>query len=273
MNETQRILETLKRCLRARGMTYRRLGQSLGLSESSVKRLFSDESFTLSRLERVCSALDMSVADLARMTSGTAAGRSTQSQPYSLSLEQERTLASNASLLACFYLLLNGHSVDVTERRLGLSARAMRTFLSRLASARLLDIDAKRNVRLHARLPIAWRVDGPVRKLYERQVRAEFLQSAFSAANEALSFHSAELSPASVRILLRKIEKLGTDFADLAALDVHAPAREKTSVALLLACRPWVFSMFSAYSAGSASREHRPVKADTAVPVAKQNRS
>lgn len=249
MNETKRMLETLKRCLRARGMTYRRLGQALGLSESSVKRLFCDESFTLTRLERVCSALDMSVADLARMTAGATAGRSVQAQPYGLTLEQERTLASNASLLACFYLLLNGHSVDVTERRLGLSQRAMRTFLGKLAAARLLDVDAKRSVRLHARLPIAWRPDGPVRKLYERQVRAEFLQGAFGAANEALTFHSAELSPASVRILLRKLEKLGADFADLAALDIQVPSRDKTSVALLLACRPWVFSMFSAYRA------------------------
>jgi hypothetical protein len=98
-------------------------------------------------------------------------------------------------------------------------------------------------------LPIAWRPDGPVRKLYERQVRAEFLQGPFTGSNEALSFHSAELSPASVRILLKKIDKLAADFADLAALDVQLPARDKTSVALLLACRPWVFSMFSAYRA------------------------
>ncbi|HEY6642365.1 helix-turn-helix transcriptional regulator [Povalibacter sp.] len=247
MNETKRMLETLKRCLRARGVTYGRLGKTLGLSESSVKRLFADESFTLSRLERVCSALDMSVADLARMTTGAASQRDVQEQPYSLTLEQERTLASNASLLACFYLLLNGRSVTDTGERLGLSQRAMRTFLNRLSAARLIDTDAGYNVRLHARLPIAWRPEGPVRKLYERQVRAEFLQGAFAASNEALSFHSAELSPASVRILLRKIEKLAADFADLAALDNQVPSRDKTSIALLLACRPWVFSMFSAY--------------------------
>jgi len=244
MNETDRMLEMLKRCLRARGMTYRGLGQALNLSESSVKRLFADGSFTLSRLERVCAALDMSVADLARMTGGTR-----DAQAATLTLEQERTLASDATLLACFYLLLNGRSVDATERRLGLTARAMRALIGRLSSARLLNVDAKRNVHLHAKLPIAWRPDGPVRRLYERQVRAEFLQGAFSGNDEALTFHSAELSPASVRILLRKIERLAMDFADLAALDVHVPQRDKTSIALLLACRPWVFSMFSAYRA------------------------
>lgn len=248
MNETKTLLETLKRCLRARGVTYHKLGRALGLSESSVKRLFADESFTLARLERVCGALDMSVADLVRMAAGTR-----DAQTFSLTLEQERILASDASLLALFYLLLNGRSLEATERRLGLNARSMRLLLARLAEAQLVDVDAKRKVHLHARLPIAWRPDGPVRKLYERQVRAEFLQGAFAGHNEALTFHSAELSPASVRILLRKIDKLAADFADLAALDVHVPARDKTSIALLLACRPWVFSMFSAYRSKAAA--------------------
>jgi DNA-binding Xre family transcriptional regulator len=249
VNETKNLLETLKRCLRARGVTYHKLGRSLGLSESSVKRLFSDESFTLVRLERVCAALDMSVADLVRMAAGTREA----TQTFSLSLEQERILASDASLLALFYLLLNGRSVEAAERRLDLNPRVLRALLARLVEAQLIDIDAKRRVHLHARLPIAWRPDGPVRKLYERQVRAEFLQGQFSGASEALSFHSAELSPASVRILLKKIDKLAADFADLAALDVQLPARDKTSVALLLACRPWVFSMFSAYRAKAAA--------------------
>lgn len=244
MNETKNLLETLKRCLRARGVTYHKLGRALGLSESSVKRLFADESFTLARLEKVCGALDMSVADLVRMAAGARVA-----QTFSLTLEQERTLASDASLLALFYLLLNGRSAEAAERRLGLNARTMRALLGRLMEARLIEVDAKGKVRLHASLPIAWRPDGPVRKLYERQVRAEFLQGSFGAHNEALTFHSAELSPASVRILLRKIDKLAADFADLAALDVQLPARDKTSIALLLACRPWVFSMFSAYRA------------------------
>ena len=244
MNETRRILDTLKRCLRARGMTYRSLGKALSLSESSVKRLFADESFTLSRLERVCGAIDMSVADLSRMAGGTPVARS---QSDTLSLEQERTLARNPSLLACFYLLLNGHSIDDTRERLNLSARAMRGLLTELSSAQLADVDGKRNLRFHVRLPIAWRQDGPVRRLYERQVRAEFLQGPFTGPNEQLMFHSAELSSASVRILQRKIERLALDFADLAALDVHVKARDKSSIALLLACRPWVFSMFSAF--------------------------
>ncbi len=246
MNETRQLIVTLKRCLRARGITYRQLARAVNLSESSVKRVFAEESFTLSRLERVCVVLGMSVGELVRLAAASR-GTTDDAQSHSLTLEQEKTLASDASLLACFYLLLNGRTVEQAERRLGMTPKAMRAVLRRLAAARLLDVAGRNTVNLHATLPIAWRPHGPVRRLYEHQVRAEFMQSAFSDPNEAMSFHSAELSPASIRVLLRKTERLAADFADLAALDMHVPVREKTSIALLLACRPWVFSMFGAY--------------------------
>jgi hypothetical protein len=37
---------------------------------------------------------------------------------------------------------------------------------------------------------------------------------------------------------------LARDFAELATLDAGLPDKEKRSVGLLLALRPWVFSMF-----------------------------
>lgn len=246
MNETELLLDTLKRCLRSKGVTYSGLARMLNLSESSVKRLFAQGSFSMERLERVCRAIDMSIADLVRLAAGQSTAPVTE-KDFTLTLEQERTLAGNSSLLAFFYLLLNGHQPDVIAARLALSKRAVANFLSRLVACGLIEASKGKQIHLNARLPIAWRPDGPVRKLYERQVRSEFLQSEFSAKNETLSFHSAELSPASIRILMRKLERLSADFADLAVLDVGLPSREKMSVAMLLAARPWVFSMFSAY--------------------------
>jgi hypothetical protein len=80
--------------------------------------------------------------------------------------------------------------------------------------------------------------------VYERQVKAEFLQAEFQGSDHVLHFRSAELSEASTRVLVRKIEQLARDFAELATLDVGLPAAEKKNVALLAAFRPWVSSMF-----------------------------
>ncbi|MGE0115568.1 MAG: hypothetical protein AB7T07_11900 [Steroidobacteraceae bacterium] len=49
---------------------------------------------------------------------------------------------------------------------------------------------------------------------------------------------------ATAALLSRKLEQLGHEFADFAKLDRDLPVRKKRSVALLLAFRPWVFSVF-----------------------------
>ncbi len=61
MDEIARLLETLKRSLRARGLTYRDVARELDLSESSVKRLFSTGSLSLTRVTRICRMLELSV--------------------------------------------------------------------------------------------------------------------------------------------------------------------------------------------------------------------
>jgi len=48
------LVDTLKRILKGRGITYATVAAGLGLSEASVKRMFSRRDLTLQRLEDVC---------------------------------------------------------------------------------------------------------------------------------------------------------------------------------------------------------------------------
>lgn len=239
MSETAQIIDVLKRNLKVRGLTYRDLAKKVNLSEASIKRVFAAETFTLQRLETVCTAIGMTLNELLKISATDAAARSKY-----LSIDQERQLAGNSQLLACFYLLLNGHSAKEIMARMDLSERELRALLVKLDDLQLVELLPKIKVRLRVGPVVAWRSDGPVYQLYERQVKAEFLQSNFQGACDALHFRSAELSEASVQILLRKLDNLAQEFADYAALDVSLPASEKRSVALLQAFRPWVFSIF-----------------------------
>src|SRR3989442_4847708 len=69
-----RFVEALKKCLRARGITYAALARELRISEASVKRMFSRSSFTLSRIEEIPAALDLDLHEAARMSLASAAG-------------------------------------------------------------------------------------------------------------------------------------------------------------------------------------------------------
>jgi DNA-binding Xre family transcriptional regulator len=239
VSESAAIIEVLKRSLKTRGLTYRDLARQVGLSEASIKRVFSAETFTLQRLEAICTAIGVSMSELVRI-----AADSRESRAQYLSLEQEQLLASDSRLLACFYLLLNGRSSAEIMARMDLPERELRAFYVKLDAQKLIELQPRMKARLRAGPVINWRTDGPVYRIYERQVKAEFLQSEFQGSQDALHFRSAELSDASAKILARKLERLVRDFAELATLDVGLPMREKQSVALLMAFRPWVFSMF-----------------------------
>ena len=105
MNQTMEMLEALKKYLKAKGMTYRQLADEMKLSETSVKRMFSQQTLSLKRLEEVCRILDLELYDLALM-----ARQQSRNAANVLSLDQEKALAEDSKLMAVFYFLINGWS-------------------------------------------------------------------------------------------------------------------------------------------------------------------
>src|SRR2546423_12274463 len=87
MRLRSRIVEAVKATLRARGVTYATLARQLGVSEATVKRMFSHGSFTLARTEEILALLDIDLQELARLAREGAAA------PAELSHEQELALA------------------------------------------------------------------------------------------------------------------------------------------------------------------------------------
>lgn len=236
MTQTRDLLSALKKCLRAQGRTYRDVAKALDISEASVKRIFSEQSFSLRRLEDVCRYLDINFYDLARM-----ARLGTEDDVTQLSLQQERSLAKDPLVLTYFYLLLTGRTPAKIASEFGLDDLQQTTMLVRLSKLQLVELLPNNNGRLRVGRRIDWRHDGPIRKLYQQQVQAAFMASEFRADDEMFRFDTGELSRASVSMLLRKFEKLSQDFDELAELDTAAPAGKKKAYGLMLGFRPWTF--------------------------------
>jgi DNA-binding Xre family transcriptional regulator len=249
-SETARIVAGLKRIMKSRAVTYAQLARDIRLSEASVKRILSRATMSLQRLEQICRALDVSIAEVTRL----AAEQSADAAEL-LTLEQETALAGDPNLLACFYLLANGRTGREICTEMRVDEKQVRRWFVRLHALRLVDLRSGLRVRARTTTAIAWRREGPVRRLYEKQ----FLHSSFSGSGEAQHYRSAELSDASFRVFLRKLERLAAEFRDLAELDRSLPSRDKRSVAVLLAARPWVFSMFE--SLRQPGGPPRPAKA------------
>lgn len=236
MSQTSQLLDALKKCLRAKGLTYQDVAEALGISEASVKRVFSQKTFTLSRLEDVCRFLDMSIYDLARMTKMYGEEESTV-----LTVTQEEALAADSSLLTYFYLLLLGRKPEGIAREYGLHKLTETRILTRLDRLKLIDLFPNNRARLLVSRRIVWRPDGPIRRQYERQVKAQFLDYPFKDRDEWLSLETTELSDASVKVLTRQLDRLAHEFDELAELDMNLPRKQKRSFGLMLALRPWTY--------------------------------
>jgi len=236
MSQTKQWIDTLKRCLKARGMTYRDVAIALELSEPSIKRLFSERSFSLQRLEQICRMLDMSFSDLARLND-----LKYQERQTALSPEQEVALADDAILLSYFYLLLNGWKTKRIASRFALSEPRQIRLLAKLDKLGLIELQPGNRVRLLTARRIQWRRDGPVRRLYEREVKQAFLKDSFAQGVAHFGFESAELAPESARLIQRRLARLTREFDEVAELDVNLEPVEKRGYGLMVALRPWAY--------------------------------
>ena len=142
-----RIINSLKRVMKSRQVTYRELARRIHLSEASVKRIFSRATLTLARLDDICQALDIGLGELVRISS-----EQSTDAPETLTLDQEKALAADRNLLsACFYLLANGRSGRDVSVELGVDERAVRRWMVRLDALRLIEMRSK--LRAPARPP------------------------------------------------------------------------------------------------------------------------
>lgn len=241
------IIDALKRCLKSRGITYRKLASPLGLSEASVKRLFSAGGFTLERVEQICRLLDMDMFELARLAHNEA------STIAELSSAQEQALADNPRLLLVFHLLLSGWGVPEIVSEYDVSRAQCIKLMAELDRLRLIDLRPGDQVRLRTARHVSWRRDGPIRQAYQQQVLGEFFSAAFTSQGETLRFEAKELSHASREVMRRKLEKLVQEFNELARIDAALKSSERDAIGLVVGLRPYVLSLFTRIKRGKRS--------------------
>ena len=111
MAQTKLIVETLKKELRKQAINYKQVAQKLQLSEASVKRLFTECSFTLDRIEQVCELLNYEISDLVHQMEKNV------ELTQQLTLDQETELVSDIKLLLMAYFLMNKPAFMTSRRQ------------------------------------------------------------------------------------------------------------------------------------------------------------
>ncbi|MGK0290492.1 MAG: DNA-binding Xre family transcriptional regulator [bacterium] len=240
MSQTDKLLDVLKRYLKAHEVTYKDLAKELNLSEASIKRLFSKRTISLQRLDDICKVIDLDFYDLVKMLKISEEGGIN-----TLSAEQESILANDPKLLSCFYLLVNGWSPQLITIEFSISAPEVEQVLFKLEQLELIEVHPNHKIRFLISKNVFWRKDGPIWNLYRKSVQDDFLDSQFELPHDRLLFISGKLSENSEKIIVKQIDKLVTQFNELVKMDSMLPLKGRCSTAFFLGFRHWVFSVIS----------------------------
>jgi DNA-binding Xre family transcriptional regulator len=231
------LVEALKRLLRARGMTYRDLGHSLGLSEASIKRLFAREALTLKRLEEICGCLDVDLFEVTKLA------RNQSAQAQEMTVAQEAALAADARLLGVFYLVLNDWHVPDIFDRYEIEKAEVIALLAKLDHLGLIMLLPNDRVRLLIPRTMRLRNDGPIRQVHGNRVIGDFLAGDFVAAGGMFRLEMRELSEPSYALIQRKLERIGQEFNELAELDSYLPSDQRRTIGMAVGTKPWKMSL------------------------------
>ncbi|MBU3915811.1 helix-turn-helix transcriptional regulator, partial [bacterium] len=237
MNQTNTLLDTLKKYLKAKGINYKQLADEMKLSEASVKRLFSKKTVSLSRLEEVCRILDIDFYDLALMDKQKSEGKA-----KTLSLEQEQVLVKDQKLTTFLYFLINGWPIALITKEYEYSESEAIDMLGRLESIGLLEIHPNNHIRMLISNNVFWQTNGPLWEAYHRTFFDDFMDNPFDRPNNRLVFSPGQFSEASLKVIRKKIDNLVKEFNQLAEMDSALPLKDRHSTGLMIGFRPWVFS-------------------------------
>jgi transcriptional regulator with XRE-family HTH domain len=230
---TEQLLDALKRVLKSRRVTYAELAARIGLSEASVKRLFSQQTFTLVRLHEVLKALDMDFFELAKLARGAG------DAPQEMTETQEQALAAEPQLMGIFYLLFNDWQPAQVLARYELGEAELTRWLTALDRLQLIDLMPNNRVKLKVSRHLRLKPSGAIRAKHGQRTMADFLAVEFDRHGGHFLFEFRDISTASFAVMQRKLDRLAAEFNELAELDSTLPPEQRQSIGLALGMRPW----------------------------------
>lgn len=241
MSETPAIVDALKAVLRREAITYVDIGERLGLSESSVKRLFSKHEFSLKRLDEICELAGVQISDL------VAEADDARARVDQLPEDVEHSLVEDQKLFLVAYCVVNYWTFEEILGYYDFEEPELIGMLTRLDRLKVIELLPGNRVRLLVTKSFTWRPGGPIERFFQAQVQGQFLASRFRESDEIRVVVNGMLTPASRTNLIDRLHRVAESFEQASTSDRAAPLEERRSTTLLIAMRPWLFGAFTKF--------------------------
>jgi transcriptional regulator with XRE-family HTH domain len=233
MNEVSQAIATVKRQLKAQGLTYRDVAAALDLSEASVKRVFARETFTVERLAQIAHLLGFTLAEL------LAESASEVPKLHVLRSDQEAKLVGDEKLLLVAVCALNRWTAEEISAEYRLGRAEVLKYLLVLDRMGVIELLPGDRIRPLVARDFDWLPDGPIRRYFMEHALGDFLGSEFSEAEETLEFAQGLLTEPALAQLRQELRRLRARMAALHEESTAAPLAQRRGIGLMLALRRW----------------------------------
>ncbi len=233
------LVEVLKRELRSRGVTYAQVARKLGLSEASVKRMFSRKQFTLKRLDQVCQLTHSEFSDLASTLNRE------ENLVSQLTHEQEKEIASSIKLFLVAVCALNHVTLEQVVAIYDISQAECVQLLVKLDRIGFIQLQPNNRIRLLVSRDFAWLPDGPIQRFFKQHAHGDFNRSRFDQPDEYFLAVNGMLSGSSRATMVARLKRIAREFSELHNDDVRLPASQRLNMTMLVAIRHWEMQAFN----------------------------
>jgi transcriptional regulator with XRE-family HTH domain len=238
MSTTQDLVAALKAELKAANITYAELAKELGMSESSIKRIFAKADMPLSRIDDVLRVLKMDFAELARQV--------VDAQPLrrELTLEQEKAVVADKRLLLIAICCLSQWTFEQIVSTYTVSEPEGITYLSVLDRLGVIELKPMNRYRLKLAKTFRWRPNGPVMGFFREHVVGDYFSGGFDGEGEMLMLVHGQIGKSLAGSFAERLQRIGQDFAQQHLADQKLPADQKQPYTLVVGMRSWLFAAF-----------------------------
>ncbi|OWW23088.1 helix-turn-helix domain-containing protein [Noviherbaspirillum denitrificans] len=240
MLQASSLVDSLKRELKARGITYADLAARINMSEASVKRMFSQKNFTLQRLDEILAATQIDFRDIAF------AGHDESRLISELSHAQEKEIIGDTKLFIVAVSVLNQLTLQQIVQVYRMTEAEVVKCLVRLDKIGIIELLPNNRVRLLISRTFRWIPDGPIQAHFREQAYGDYLDSQFNGDHELLRLVNVMLSKKSTAALLERLKQVAREFALQHQEDARLSFEDRYAVSILLAARPWMPKSFQA---------------------------
>lgn len=238
MSQIKQISDTLKQLLRQNKLTYKQVALKLDMSEANIKRIFSNNSFTLDRIEQICNLMELSLSDLFLLIDRQ------QERLNQLTEEQEQELVSDPKLLLVAVCVGDNWTFGDIIQQYSITEHECIRLMVKLDRLQMIQLLPNNNYKLLIAQDFRWIKNGPLEQFMAKDVINHFLASNFDSEDSLRFYLRGSYSESSLEIIHRKLNQLTKEAAELNREDSNLPLDKRRHVGLLLAMRPWELSLF-----------------------------